>query len=149
MSRASLAASMLNKKATRWPWMRVSLIINEEKPTITAIAGESGSGKTTLARLLLGIIQPTQRLDSVSGARPAEHEQEGAHGTFRRQVQAIFQDPFEAYNPFYKVDQVLTTPVQKFQLAPSQRGGAAADRGEFALGWPAPGGYAWGAIRTS
>jgi peptide/nickel transport system ATP-binding protein len=37
----------------------ISLAINEEKPTITAIAGESGSGKTTLARLLLGMIQPT------------------------------------------------------------------------------------------
>ena len=37
----------------------ISLIINEEKPTITAIAGESGSGKTTLARLLLGITQPS------------------------------------------------------------------------------------------
>ena len=37
----------------------VSLIINEEKPSITAIAGESGSGKTTLARLLLGVIAPS------------------------------------------------------------------------------------------
>jgi len=39
---------------------------------------------------------------------------------FRRQVQAIFQDPFEVYNPFYKVDQVLTTPVRKFRLAASR-----------------------------
>jgi peptide/nickel transport system ATP-binding protein len=39
---------------------------------------------------------------------------------FRRQVQAIFQDPFEVYNPFYKVDQVLTTPVRKFRLATSR-----------------------------
>ena len=30
----------------------VSLAIPEDRPTITAIAGESGSGKTTLARLL-------------------------------------------------------------------------------------------------
>src|SRR5439155_4786205 len=37
----------------------VSLLINEDNPSITAIAGESGSGKTTLARLLLGVIQPT------------------------------------------------------------------------------------------
>jgi peptide/nickel transport system ATP-binding protein len=39
---------------------------------------------------------------------------------FRRQVQAIFQDPYEAYNPFYKIDQVLTTPIKKFQLASSK-----------------------------
>ena len=28
--------------------------------------------------------------------------------TFRREVQAIFQDPFEVYNPFYTVDHLLT-----------------------------------------
>ncbi len=35
-------------------------------------------------------------------------------------MQAIFQDPFEVYNPFYKVDQVLTIPVRKFHLANSK-----------------------------
>jgi len=34
--------------------------------------------------------------------------------TFRREVQAVFQDPFEVYNPFYKVDHALTTPIGKF-----------------------------------
>ena len=94
----------------------ISLRVNEEKPTIIAIAGESGSGKTTLARLLLGVIQPTsgsirfrgQNLTEMNGRERKE---------FRRQVQAIFQDPFEVYNPFYKVDEVLTTPVKKFRLA--------------------------------
>jgi len=36
---------------------------------------------------------------------------------FRRDVQVIFQDPYEVYNPFYRVDHVLTTPVAKFKLA--------------------------------
>ena len=39
--------------------------------------------------------------------------------TFRRDVQVIFQDPYEAYNPFYKVDHVLETPIAKFGLADS------------------------------
>ena len=34
----------------------LSLEINSDPPSITAIVGESGSGKTTLARLLLGLI---------------------------------------------------------------------------------------------
>jgi oligopeptide/dipeptide ABC transporter ATP-binding protein len=38
---------------------------------------------------------------------------------FRHDVQAIFQDPYEVYNPFYRVDHVLTTPVRKFRLARS------------------------------
>jgi peptide/nickel transport system ATP-binding protein len=96
----------------------ISLRINEEKPMITAIAGESGSGKTTLARLLLGMIQPSDgaiRFRGQSLATMSRHERRD----FRRQVQAIFQDPFEVYNPFYKVDQVLTTPIRKFHLATS------------------------------
>jgi peptide/nickel transport system ATP-binding protein len=98
-----------------------SMAISDDRPWITAIAGESGSGKTTLARLLLGIIQPTsgeilyegKDLQSMS---PEEWK------VFRREVQAIFQDPFEVYNPFYKVDHVLTTPVAKFNLADSKAG---------------------------
>ncbi len=39
---------------------------------------------------------------------------------FRRDVQAVFQDPFSVFNPFYKVDHVLTVPIQKFRLAGSK-----------------------------
>ncbi|CAN5450219.1 ABC transporter ATP-binding protein [soil metagenome] len=97
----------------------VSLVINEDKPTITAIAGESGSGKTTLARLLLGMTQPTEGSIRFKGQDLFKMNKVDRRN-FRRQVQAIFQDPFEVYNPFYKVDQVLTTPVRKFQLASSK-----------------------------
>lgn len=96
----------------------VSLMIKEEKPTITAIAGESGSGKTTLARLLLGMTQPSDGALCFRGQALTEMNRQ-ERKQFRRQVQAIFQDPFEVYNPFYKVDQVLTIPVRKFQLANS------------------------------
>src|SRR4029078_6091213 len=40
---------------------------------------------------------------------------------FRRDVQVIFQDPYDAYNPFYKVDHVLAKPIANFQLARSRR----------------------------
>lgn len=98
----------------------VSLVISEEKPSIISIAGESGSGKTTLARLLLGMIQPSEgniRFRGQDLAAMGRHERR----EFRRQVQAIFQDPFEVYNPFYRIDQVLTTPVRKFKLAASRQ----------------------------
>ena len=94
----------------------VSLIVNEKRPTITAIAGESGSGKTTLARLLLGMTQPTEGTIRFRGQDLVKMGGQDRKN-FRRQVQAIFQDPFEVYNPFYRVDQVLTTPIRKFKLA--------------------------------
>jgi peptide/nickel transport system ATP-binding protein len=98
----------------------VSLVVNEDQPSITTIAGESGSGKTTLARLLLGMIQPTGGSILFRG-RSLSGMDGKARKEFRRQVQAIFQDPYESYNPVYKVDQTLTTPVRKFGLAHSRQ----------------------------
>lgn len=98
----------------------VSLVINEEKPSIISIAGESGSGKTTLARLLLGMIRPTHGHIRFRGQDMGSMDR-NSRKEFRRQVQAIFQDPFEVYNPFYRIDQVLTTPVRKFNLASSRQ----------------------------
>src|SRR5688500_8624026 len=72
----------------------VSLVINQNKPTIISVAGESGSGKTTLARLLLGMIQPTSGAIKFQGRNLAEMDNQ-SRKEFRRQVQAIFQDPFE------------------------------------------------------
>ena len=94
----------------------LSMTIDAGRPAITAVVGESGSGKTTLARIILGLTPPSagqvlyKGLDMarLSGAQRWE---------FRRDVQAVFQDPYEVYNPFYRVDHVLTTPVKKFGLA--------------------------------
>jgi oligopeptide/dipeptide ABC transporter ATP-binding protein len=97
-----------------------SLAIADEPPSITALVGESGSGKTTLARLLLGLTEPSEGAVLYKGA-----DIRGLSGgdlrEFRRNVQVIFQDPFEAYNPFYRVDHVLETPVLNFGLAGSRR----------------------------
>jgi oligopeptide/dipeptide ABC transporter ATP-binding protein len=36
---------------------------------------------------------------------------------YRKDVQAVFQDPFGAYNPFYTVDRIFTVPITQFKLA--------------------------------
>ncbi|GIV77878.1 MAG: peptide ABC transporter ATP-binding protein [Litorilinea sp.] len=97
----------------------ISFSINTDTPSVLAIAGESGSGKTTLGMMLMGFLAPTsgqvlykgQDLHKLSRAGQME---------FRREVQAIFQDPFSVYNPFYPVDHVLEVPIQKFKLARSR-----------------------------
>jgi oligopeptide/dipeptide ABC transporter ATP-binding protein len=96
-----------------------SFRLEEASPAITAVVGESGSGKTTLARLLLGMLTPTRGAVRYRG-QDLQRMGHTAWRAFRREVQVIFQDPYEVYNPFYRVDHVLTTPVAKFHLAPTK-----------------------------
>jgi len=96
----------------------VTYSIPDDRPTITAVAGESGSGKSTLAMVMMGFVPPTSgnvlyRGHDLATMSRAERRQ------FRREVQPIFQDPYEAFNPFYRVDHVLTTPLARFGLAHS------------------------------
>ena len=96
----------------------VTLSVPWTPPTITAIAGESGSGKTTLARTILGLVEPTAGKVLYRGEDVSEMDRSG-YARFRREVQVVFQDPFESYNPFYKVDHVLRTPIKRYKMAAS------------------------------
>lgn len=98
----------------------MSLKLDADQPTIVTVAGESGSGKTTLAMLLLGFISPTSgqilyKGKDIHGLRGEERMM------FRREVQAVFQDPFAVFNPFYTVDHLLSVPIERFKLAKSKR----------------------------
>ncbi len=73
---------------------------------IISIVGESGSGKTTLAKMLLGLINPTEGEIYFQGEKRdiSSHRKKKAYW---KQIQAIFQDPFASYNIFNKIDSVL------------------------------------------
>jgi oligopeptide/dipeptide ABC transporter ATP-binding protein len=97
----------------------ISLDVGGPEPQITAVVGESGSGKTTLTRLLLGFLRPTSGSVRYNGRELAAMTAD-ERTAFRRDVQAIFQDPFDVYNPFYKVDRVLLKPLRNFGIATSR-----------------------------
>jgi len=86
------------------------------KPTIFNLVGESGSGKSTIARIILGLLRPTQGYVFYKGTDIFTQEP-GWQKKFRREVQVVFQNPYSVYNPVYKVDRVLQKPIQKFKLA--------------------------------
>lgn len=73
---------------------------------VISIVGESGSGKTTLAKMLLGLINPTEGEVYFQGELRdiRTHRKKKAYW---RRIQAIFQDPFSSYNIFHKIDSVL------------------------------------------
>jgi peptide/nickel transport system ATP-binding protein len=93
-----------------------SMTIDADRASIVAIVGESGSGKTTMARMLLGLETPSSGEVLYQGT-DLKRLSKAEWRDFRRNVQAIFQDPFGVYNSFYKVDHVLETPLRKFKLA--------------------------------
>lgn len=97
----------------------LSFKIESDAPAITAVVGESGSGKTTLARVLLGETPPTSGTVRYLG-KDLSKLSRAERRAFRRDVQVIFQDPYEVYNPFYTVDHVMTMPAKKFGLAASK-----------------------------
>ena len=94
----------------------LDLHIRADEPKIIAIAGESGSGKTTLARLGLAMLKPTGGRVVYKG-RDLWAMAKQERRDYRREVQAIFQDPFAVYNPFYTIDRLLMTPIRTFKLA--------------------------------
>ena len=96
----------------------LSLAIYAEKPAIIAVVGESGSGKTTLARLLLGLAEPSGGEIRYRGTDLRQLDRD-TWRAFRHDVQAVFQDPYGVYNPFYRVDHVLKTPLRRLRLAAS------------------------------
>jgi peptide/nickel transport system ATP-binding protein len=115
----SFGGGFLQRAAPAVALDHFTLTLPADEPRIVALAGESGSGKTTAARLVLGFLTPTSGEIIYRGTNVARMSR-GQARIFRREVQAILQDPYEAYNPFYKVDHVLDVVVRKFHLARSQ-----------------------------
>lgn len=82
------------------------------------LVGESGSGKTTLARMILRLVEPSSGRISLDGRNV--HGGETARLTdleFRRIVQPIFQNPFEAYSIHLTVDFYLFRTAINLGLA--------------------------------
>ncbi len=74
-----------------------------ERGEIVALLGESGSGKTTVANLILRIFRPTSGEILLAGKDVFSYPPR----VYYAKVQQIFQDPYAAFNYFYRVDRVL------------------------------------------
>jgi len=106
------------------PWLN-RLIERDEKKFLTAVdnvtfsinrgetfalVGESGSGKSTIAKLIVGLLKPTDgdilfdghAMTTAGGAQMRE---------LRSRFQMIFQDPFASLNPRWRVRDIIAEPV--------------------------------------
>jgi len=73
---------------------------------VASIVGESGSGKTTLAKMLLGLLKPTEGEIYFQGTKRDIRTRKKKR-EYWKNIQAIFQDPYASYNIFNKIDSVL------------------------------------------
>jgi len=95
------------------------LTIPADQPKIVTIAGESGSGKSTLANLILGFTTLTSGKILFKGHDLSSLSSD-ERIIYRRHVQAVFQDPYAVYNPFYSVRHIFDMVIKNFKLAKNQ-----------------------------
>jgi ABC-type glutathione transport system ATPase component len=95
----------------------VSFDVGAAGPEILAIIGESGSGKTTLARMILGSVRVSAGSIRFKDVDLAHRRGRRERLAFMRQVQPIFQNPFEAFNPLKRIDRYLYLTARHFAAA--------------------------------
>ena len=74
------------------------------------VVGESGCGKTTTAKLVLLLERPTAGDIRFEGHDLQALDAKGLRD-YRRNVQAVFQDPFASLNPRMRVEAIIAEPL--------------------------------------
>ena len=80
------------------------------------LVGESGCGKSSTAKAILRLVDPTsgeiawrgQRIEALSPARMRP---------IRRELQAVFQDPYSSLNPRMRAADIVSEPIRNFESA--------------------------------
>ncbi len=92
----------------------VSFTLFKDKPDILSIIGESGSGKSTLSRLILRLLLPDSGNIELNGKDVHAMKGRKQELAYMSQVQPIFQNPFETFNPLNRVDEFLFATAKNY-----------------------------------
>ena len=86
---------------------------------VLALVGESGCGKSTLVLTLLGMERATAGTIHFAN-EDVTHLNAAGQKRMRRQVQMIFQDPYESLNPLMTVGETVAEPLLVHGLLPNR-----------------------------
>ena len=86
-----------------------------------ALVGESGSGKSTVARMVVGLLPPTEGEVVIDGVSMSSKAAFAERQRLRRRIQMIFQDPYASLNPRWQVDRIVAEPIRAFRLIEGEK----------------------------
>jgi len=79
------------------------------------LVGESGSGKSTIAKIITGLVRPTNGEIFYNNISLYNSNRKYQIDKSRGQIQMIFQDPYSSLNPRFKVRDIISEPIKFFQ----------------------------------
>ncbi|PZQ46187.1 MAG: ABC transporter ATP-binding protein [Rhodovulum sulfidophilum] len=79
-----------------------------------ALVGESGSGKTTVGQCLVRLLQATSGTIRFDG-NDVTSLGETRFRPLRRRIQMVFQEPYVALNPRWRVRELIDEPIRKLE----------------------------------
>ena len=79
------------------------------------LVGESGSGKSTIAKIITGLVGPSNGEIFYNDISLYSSKRKYQIDKSRGQIQMIFQDPYSSLNPRFKVRDIISEPIKLFQ----------------------------------
>ena len=79
------------------------------------LVGESGSGKSTIAKIITGLLKPTEGSIFYYDQSLFDNKLKYKFLQNKGEIQMIFQDPYSSLNPRFKVKNIIAEPLKIYQ----------------------------------